>query len=103
MQQVQERGQTIYIRFLPNRQPLFITIEAQEQQDKTSTKDLPDDLVMREGETVSVGDGLHSGCEMTVERRVGQLGLKIKSFTILPGLPANVGTDFIPATTQADL
>jgi hypothetical protein len=100
IQLVQQQGQRIDIQFVPNHQPLFITTEAQEWQDKTSSKQFPDNLIMQEGEAADVGDGLHSGCKMTVERREGQLGLQLKTYVSLPGLPTDVRTEFIPATPQ---
>jgi len=100
MQQIQERDGQIYVWFLPEyRARAFVLTKAQEHHDQTSATATPEYLVIREGEAAVNSDGLHSGCEMTVERREGQLGLQIKAYVSLPGLPYDARTQFVPATT----
>lgn len=101
VQQVQERDGQIYIWFLPGyRERAYVSTKAQERRNQISPTATPEYLVVREGEAVVNGDGLHSGCEMTVERRDAQLGLQISAYVNLPGLPYDARTQLVPATTR---
>jgi hypothetical protein len=101
IQRVEEHGGKLYIHFLPNyRQRAFVTTKSQERQDETSPSNTPNYLVAWEGETVSVSDGLHSGCKITVERHEQQLGLQTLAYVHVGRLPASETTEFIPAATH---
>jgi hypothetical protein len=101
VQRLQERDGQIYVWFLPRyRERAYVSTKAQERHDQTSPTTTPEYLVIREGEVAVNSDGLHSGCEMTVERRDGQLGLRIKAYVSLPDLPYDARTQFVPATTR---
>jgi len=100
MQQIQGGDEKIYIWFLPEyRGSAHVSTKAQERHHKTSSNATSEYLVMREGEAAFASDGLHSGCEITVERRGGQVGLRVKTYVNLPHLPYDERTEFIPATT----
>jgi hypothetical protein len=97
---VEEHGGKLYIHFLRNyRQRAFVTTKSQERQDETSPSNASNYLVVWEGETVSISDGLHSGCKITVERHERQLGLQTLAYVHVGRLPASETTEFIPAAT----
>jgi hypothetical protein len=101
VQQIQERDGQVHVWFLPGyRERAYVSTKAQERYDQTSSSAKPQYLVIREGEAAVNSDGMHSGCEMTVERRDGQLGLRIYAYVSLPGLPYDARTQFVPATTR---
>jgi hypothetical protein len=100
IQRAEEHGGKLYIHFLPNhRQRAFVTTKSQERQDETSPSNAPNYMIVWEGETVSISDGLHSGCKITVERNERQLGLQTLAYVHVGGLPASESTEFIPAAT----
>lgn len=100
IQHIEDRDGKLYISFLPNyRQRAFISNVPQERQNERSAGKDQNVLVMLEGETANIGDGLHSGCSMSAERHDQQLGLQVRAYLNFRDLVNHDETRFIPAVT----
>lgn len=103
IQRVEKREGKVYIFFLPSyRQRAFVTKKSQERQDDTLQGETDGYLMMREDEEANISDGLHSGCKIIAETQERQLGVQLRAYINLPGLPLRETTEFIPAAAQED-
>lgn len=98
IKRVEAHDGKLYLAFLPGyRQHAFVTDKSQERQSTASSSAPSDDLIMWENEKATNSNGLHSGCTITAERHEGRLGVQVRAYDSLPGMPEKI--EFIPATT----
>lgn len=103
IKRVEAREGKLYISFLPDyRRRAFVTDEVQERQSTTSSTAASDDLIMWENEKATNSDGLHSGCTITAEKHEGRLGVQVRAYVSLPGIPASEKTEFIAAARSEE-